>query len=345
MPGKVFMISAGEFIHGVPHTWTFVETQTRSLTDLGWAVTLSVVDNRTSICGIARNVRRLRSEVARSRAEVVHAQYGSVTAAVAHAARGALPLVISFCGDDLLGTPEPGVLWHLRSRASRSIGLMAACRAQSLVVKSRNLLVALPAPLRRRAEIIPNGVDEKVFAPLRRTDARFKLGWSESQPIVLFNVGTNVHNLVVRARKNLPLAQATMVELRQSHPLARLETLSSIPQADVALKMSAADCLLVTSIHEGSPNIVKEAMACNLPIVTVPCGDVEERLARVQPGSVAPYDAAQLANSIRQVLEQGGRSNGRDELVRQGLTARAVAVQLGRFYDQLRGETSFACAV
>jgi len=114
MPGKVFSISAGEFINGVPHTWTFVETQTRSLADLGWAMTLSVVDDRTSIRGIARNVRRLRAEVTRSGAELVHAQYGSVTAAVADAARGALPLVISFCGSgDLLGTPEPGLLWRI----------------------------------------------------------------------------------------------------------------------------------------------------------------------------------------------------------------------------------------
>ena len=339
MPGKVFSISAGKFIDGVPHTWTFVETQTRSLADLGWAVTLSVVDDRTSIPGIARNVWRLRAEVARSGAEVVHAQYGSVTAAVANAARGALPLVISFCGEDLLGTPEPGLLWRVRTRASRSIGLMAAWRAQALVVKSRNLLFALPAPLRSRAEIIPNGVDDKVFAPLSRTDARAKLGWNESQPVVLFNADSvHLH------RKNLPLAQATMTELRQSHPLAKLETLSSIPQADVALKMSAADCLLVTSLHEGSPNIVKEAMACNLPVVTVPCGDVEERLGGVEPGCVAPYDSALLTSAIRQVLDRGERSNGRNELARQGLTARAVAAQLGRLYNRLSGETSFACA-
>src|SRR5262249_39569819 len=180
MPGKVFSISAGEFINDVPHTWTFVETQTRSLSDLGWAMMLSVVDDRTSIRGIARNVRRLRAEVTRSGAEVVHAQYGTVTAAVADASRGPLPLVISFCGADLLGTPEPGLLWRMRSRASRSIGLVAAWRAQSLVVKSRNLLSALPAPLRSRAEIIPNGVDEKVFAPLSRADARSQLGWRES---------------------------------------------------------------------------------------------------------------------------------------------------------------------
>ena len=221
---------------------------------------------------------------------------------------------------------------------------MAAWRAQSLVVKSHNLLSALPAPLRSRAEIIPNGVDDKVFTPLGRTDARSKLGWTESQPIVLFNTGVNVHNRIMRVVKNLPLAQATMTELRKSHPVAKLEMLSFTPQADVALKMTAADCLLVTSIHEGSPNIVKEAMACNLPVVTVPCGDVEERLAGVQPGSVAAYDAAQLATSIRQVLERGGRSNGRDELVRQGLTACAVAAQLGRLYDRLRREASFAGA-
>lgn len=341
-PGKVFLISAGEFIQGVPHTWTWAETQARSLSVLGWAVSLSVVDDRTSIRGIAQNVRRLRSEVARSGAEVVHAQYGTVTAMVADTVRGALPLVISFCGTDLLGTPEPGLRWCIRNQVSRLSGLVAAYRAQGLIVKSHNLLRALPPVLRSRAEIIPNGVDSTVFAPLNRADARSKLGWNEFQPVVLFNAGVGVSSY--RSVKNLPLAQATMAEVRKSHPLARLEILSCIPQADVALKMSAADCLLVTSLHEGSPNIVKEAMACNLPVVTVPCGDVEERLAAVQPGCVAPYEAAQLANSIRHVLERGERSNGLNELVRQGLTACAVAARLGMMYNRLRGKTSFACA-
>ncbi|WNM60276.1 glycosyltransferase family 4 protein [Candidatus Nitrospira neomarina] len=339
IPGNVFLISAGKFIHGAPRTWPWAETQARSLADLGWAVTLSVVDDRTSIRGIVRNVLRLRAEVARSGAEIVHAQYGTVTAAVADAARGTLPLVVSFCGDDLLGTPEPGLAWQMRICISRSIGLISAWRAQSLVVKSLNLLSALPTGLRRHAEIIPNGVDHEVFAPLNRLDARCKLGWCASQPIVLFNVGTR-HNQRV---KNLPLAQATMTELRQTYPTARLEVLSYAPQAEVALKMSAADCLLVTSLHEGSPNVVKEAMACNLPIVTVPCGDVEERLASVQPGCIAPYNASLLASSIRQVLEQGSRSNGRDRLMGQGLTAHAVATRLVRVYDRLRRETRFAC--
>src|SRR5262245_46387444 len=71
------------------------------------------------------------------------------------------------------------------------------------------------------------------FTGLRRSDARSKLGWSGSQPVILFYAGIGVH----KRRKNLPLAEATMIELRQSHPLAKLDTFSSIPQADVALKM------------------------------------------------------------------------------------------------------------
>jgi len=341
MHGNVFVISAGEFIHGTPHTWTFVQSQTRSLANLGWTVTLSVVDDRTTIRGIARNLRRLRAEIACSGAEIVHAQYGSITAAVADAVRGTLPLVISFCGEDLLGTPEPGLRWYLRSRASRAIGLIAAWRAQAVLVKSRNLLSALPTPLRVRAEIVPNGVDDNLFAPIRRADARSKLGWSKSQPVVLYNGGMSAH----KRRKNLPLALAAMTKVRQSQPSAKLEVLSQSDQADVALKMSAADCLLVTSVHEGSPNIVKEAMACNLPVVTVLCGDVEERLASVQPGSITPSDATHLANAILQVLKCGQRSNGRDELIRQGLTAPVVAAQLGRLYNRLRQGASFAYRV
>lgn len=339
MPGHVFMISPGQIIKGAPCTFTFVETQAKSLEDLGWTVTLSVVDDRTSILGITENVRRLRAEVRSSAAELVHAQYGSVTAAVADVVRGSLPLVISFCGEDLLGTPEPGILWRLRSRTSRRIGLIAAWRAQTIIVKSRNLFTALPSSLQGRAEILPNGVDEKLFVPRSRAEARSKLGWSFSEPIVLFYEGMRGH----KRRKNNALADLSMANLRETCPSARLVKLSCLLQEEVALNMNAADCLLVTSIHEGSPNIVKEAMSCNLPVVSVPCGDVEERLARVKPGSVVSYDADQLASSIRQVLEVGARSNGREELTRQRLTTRTVAGQLTGIYERVRAKSNFTC--
>ena len=88
----------------------FVNSQAESLRQAGWEVVFGVVDDRTSIHGILRNVRRLRSEIAQVKPGLVHAQYGSVTSAVGYLIKGPLPLVISFCGDDLLGTPNSDLL-------------------------------------------------------------------------------------------------------------------------------------------------------------------------------------------------------------------------------------------
>jgi glycosyltransferase involved in cell wall biosynthesis len=104
--------------------------------------------------------------------------------------------------------------------------------------------------------------------------------------------------------------------------------------------LNAADCLLVTSLHEGSPNIVKEAMACNLPVVSVPCGDVVERLEKTYPGSIRPYDAAALAGAIYEVLKTGRRSNGREQIVIQGLTLAKIAERLVQIYRHVQQKNS-----
>src|SRR5207248_2675126 len=75
--------------------------------------------------------------------------------------------------------------------------------------------------------------------------------------------------------------------------------------------MNAADVLLLTSISEGSPTVVKEAMACNLPVVTVPVGDVRERLAGVAHCHVVEPGPEPLADALENVLSSGARSNGR----------------------------------
>jgi glycosyltransferase involved in cell wall biosynthesis len=76
--------------------------------------------------------------------------------------------------------------------------------------------------------------------------------------------------------------------------------------------MNAADCLLLTSDWEGSPNVVKEALACNLPVVSVDVGDVRERLERVRPSVIVPRDSAEIGKAISDILKRGQRSNGRE---------------------------------
>lgn len=306
----------------------FMSAQIESLCNRGWQPYVGILDDRTSPVGVVRSVLRLRSEMRTSQAALVHALYGSVTALVGDLIKSGKPLVISFCGDDLLGTPVDGWRWRLREAGARWLGLFAGLFATCVIVKSDNLRAALPEALKQRAVILPNGVDVNHFRPRSQENCRRQLGWSLDDPIVLFNasVGSNT------AVKNPELARRTVELVRRTHGQVRLRTLSGFSADEVALALNAADCLLVTSIHEGSPNIVKEAMASGLPVVSVPCGDVAERLRNVSPGGICPYNADALARAIVQVIRDGKRSNGPDAIRAQELTLDDVARRLSGLY-------------
>jgi glycosyltransferase involved in cell wall biosynthesis len=329
---SVFFVASGNPKDGVAEPSIFVNSQVDSVQQAGWKVFLSIVDDRTSIRGVLRNLRRIRQEVDREKPGLVHAQYGSITAAVAYCAKGRVPLIVSFGGDDLLGTPNPGLLWRLREKGARAIGLAAACGVAVVLVKSPNLLDALPIHLRRKAVVLPNGVDVNWFKPMDKFEARARLGWSQEAKIVLFNASNSGNQNV----KNVPLARASVDILSRSIPDAILQQMSGANPEEVLWMLNAADCLLVASLHEGSPNIVKEAMACNLPVVSVACGDVAERLKGTYPGRICLYDARSLAEAIEDVFRAGCRSNGREQLMAQGLSAAAVAERLIRVYASVQ---------
>ena len=81
-------------------------------------------------------------------------------------------------------------------------------------------------------------------------------------------------------------------------------------------------------------------MACNLPVVSVPYGDVAERLKGTYQGEACPYDASALAEAIKEVLSVGCRSNGRAQLILQGLSAATVAARLTTIYSSvLKGDS------
>lgn len=333
----VFMVINGNIEDGVPQVSHLVTRQAESLREIGWDVFLDVIDDRTSVQGILRNIRERQREVLRIKPGLIHAQYGSVTAAVARCIKGSLPLIVSFCGDDLLGTPCPGWQWRIRERGARLIGLWAAQHADTIIVKSHNLLQALPPNFRNRAIVLPNGIDTRLFYPMSQSECRKKLGWSQQSKVVLFNA-SNYENQYV---KNPALAHATMALVSRSVSDVVLHMFSNTPPEEVPLLMNAADCLLVTSLQEGSPNIIKEAMACDLPVVSVPCGDAPERLYKCYPGAICPYDANALAEAILEVFRIGCRSNGREQLMMQKLDALSVAERLGEIYSCVLQKANF----
>ena len=309
----------------VPHAYA---TQIEFLRRAGNEVKIFGVDDRTSPRGIFRNVRELREEIERFGPHLIVAYYGTMVAAISRRAAGRVPFVVTFRGSDLLGSSNPGWEWWIRDRIGRVLSLWAASRARRIVVNGSGLLNALPEALRKKAHNLPNGINTEIFSPTPRDKARLKLGWDVSEKVILFNAGVGSGQVV----KNRPLAEEAVARLRPHPHGVRLEAISSCTREEVALRMNASDCLLVTSLHEGSPDLVKEAMACDLPIVSVPCGDVRERLQGVEPGGVCPYDAAQLAELVESVLASGKRSNGREQLFKQGLDIPSVTERVLNVY-------------
>jgi glycosyltransferase involved in cell wall biosynthesis len=104
--------------------------------------------------------------------------------------------------------------------------------------------------------------------------------------------------------------------------------------------MNAADCLLLTSMAEGSPVVVKEALMCNLPVVATDVADVRETLAGVSPSAVCGHDPRELGAALVDVLRAERRSNGRSE--RPDMDQAVTVQRLLGVYASLGFETEAA---
>lgn len=255
---------------------------------------------RTSPWGLWTEFRRFCLEIRQFQPDLVHAHFGTVTALFCAIATG-LPLVITFRGSDL--NPCPSMPW-LRSALGRAFSHVAAVRARSVLCVSEQLRQRL-CWRRRRIYVMPTGVDTDIFYPRPSAEARRQLGWATDDRIVLFNAGRTP------AVKRLDLAEASVADARRHGQDIRLVVLDgSVDPGKLPLMMNAADCLLVTSDWEGSPTVVQEAMACNLPVISVDVGDVRDRLRGVKPSAIVPRDSVAISNAIVALISPPRRSNG-----------------------------------
>lgn len=219
--------------------------------------------------------------------DVVHANYGlTAPAALAQPRR---PVVLSLWGSDLLGSV--GWLSRLCARA-----------ADAVIVMSDEMAAALD-PI--DSHVIPHGVDTRRFRPLPRRFARERVGWDGDTAQVLFPYAAR------RPVKDYPRAEAVVAAARERlDEDVELRTLHGVAHDRMPLYVNAADALLLTSKREGSPNSVKEAMACNCPVVATDVGDVRTLLGDVTASHVCRTDE-ELVDGLVDVLVRGERSDGR----------------------------------
>lgn len=316
-----------------PWSGTFVRQQVESLQGSGVDVDLLFLDRLRDGRGVYRGLaRRVLRRAVETRADVVHVMYGGVMAESVARARLRVPVVVSYCGSDLLGDPEAKRVRRISSGLGVLASRRAARRAAGVIVKSENLRRALPPLDPRRVWLIPNGVDLQRFRPRDGEACRRELGWDPQTRHVLFP--SRPENRV----KRFTLAREAVERLTRAGRPVRLHVLDRVSHDRVSIYLNASDCLLMTSEHEGSPNIVKEALACNRPVVSVDVGDIRERIEGVPGCSIAAGRAEDLAAALEAAFALGRSSanaNGSPEIGRdrmRALSLDAVAARIGAVY-------------
>jgi teichuronic acid biosynthesis glycosyltransferase TuaC len=297
----------------------FVRREADMLRAGGHEVELFGFDN-ASYVNFLSELRRLRAAVRRFKPALVHAQFGKFNALLA--AFAGAPLVITFRGTDINRNSKYSLP---RAALGVAASQLAAFFARGIVCVSRDIRAKVWACRWRPALVLPTGVDLGVFVPMDKLEARRRLGYGAHERVVLFNAGKNP------AVKAPELAAAAVREAERLVGTLRFVVLDGAarPQ-DVPLYMNAADVLLVTSKTEGSPAVVQEAMACNLPVISVDVGDVRERLEGVAECVVVERAPAALGAALARALRRQKRSDGREHAAALGLGA--IAAQLAEFY-------------
>lgn len=298
-----------------PMSGIFVEEQVMSLRRRGLAVDVLLVNGvEEGIGAYVRGFWRIRRTLQREQYDLVHAHY-------------------VFSGDLLIGqrlipgVRVPPVVLTQHGPETQIGWTPPLCRWTSrrvtrTIATSRRVAQALGLP---DVIILPCGVDTDLFQPMPQSEARAALELPQAARLVLFA------GMPRRPEKRFDLVEAAVARLRETLPEAQLIVAESEPHERIPLFMNACDVLILASAAEGSPMVIKEAMACNLPVVTVGVGDTEEVIGGTAGCYLAEPDAGSLADKLAQALAFDGRTRGR-EAVMQTLSLHAIAAHLETLY-------------
>ncbi len=265
--------------------------------------------------GYARAIFSLRKFLKYNSYPFYHAHYG-LSAIVAMLA-GARPLVVSLMGSDV---KEGGwQQWLIKRFVKRRWALTIA--------KSQELADIVGSDY---CKVIPNGVDMTLFRPMPMQECREKLNLEQNKKYVLFAANPD------RPEKNFALAKRAFGKLSRCQ--AELIYLQNVPHKEIPLWMNAADVVVLTSLWEGSPNVIKEAMACNRPLVTTNVGDVAWLCNELDGCFVTDFDEIKLSEKMKECLafsEKFHATEGRKRIENLGLDANQQAKKIVSLYNSL----------
>ena len=296
---------------GAPDFGTFVRDEVESVRSLGVHVDVFFFDGHSSRWNYRKAYPAFWKTLGRGRYDLVHAHY-ALSGLVARAQIKA-PVVVTIHGIEVV------LPWV--KEASRFL----ARTADAVIVTSRRVRNDLGWD---GAEVIPPGIDLDVFRPMPVLEARKELGLSPGKRYVLF-AGKP------RPEKRFLVIREAVKRLKERMPEVELLVATGMPHNWVPLYMNAADVLVLASRYEGSPMVVKEAMACNLPIVVTDVGDAREIIAGTEGCYITDGSAEDMAEKLQKAIDFGKRTDGRERISHLALSS--IARRVADVYEKVVG--------
>ena len=306
------------------HVLPFVAEQFASLKDAGCEAELFLLQGN-----YWKQWKALRRKIREFKPDVIHAHYG-LSCLLTNMATRRVPVVSTYHGSDI-NLPKVRPFSKMAMRLS----------AWNIFVSKRNIALA-GAVEGTKASLVPCGISLSEDQLQSRAEARKALGWKADEKKILFAGAFDVE------AQDPALAMDALASLNDkmsrdkslNEPLAlndvELIELKGYTREEVNRLMCACDCLLMTSKTEGSPQVIKEAMACGCPIVSVDVGDVAERTDGVEGCYIVKSrEPMDIAEALRKAIAFEGKTNGREKILAAGLTNEQVAKKIIEIYQEI----------
>lgn len=300
----------------------FIRAQGESLKKLGIDLEYFPIVGK-GLKGYLKAGMALREHVKYHSYDLIHAHF-SLSGWSAVIGAGKTPVILSLMGDDAQGDYIGVNKIRFSSRFFIFSSFLIQPFVKAIISKSKNLENYVY--FKRKSFIIPNGIDTEVFKPYPE-GFRDELGLRKDKKLILF-LGSKD-----RIGKNFPLAQKAVAYLNM--PDVELINPFPLPHSEIPKYLNSADVLAFPSFMEGSPNVIKEAMACNCPIVATNVGDINWVMGDTEGCYLASFNVKDFSEKIRAALifsETKGRTNGADRVEKLGLNSENIARRITDIY-------------
>lgn len=263
------------------------------LEEAGIEIHLFHLLSRTNPISILKSLKIIREEIRIIKPHVVHAHYGSITSLFCVFCTK-LPRVTHFRGSDINRDPTQGTLKNLITYFSSQLSCLLSNHSVFVAQNLLDKLIIKP----KNYTILPSPINTSLFHPKDKDNCKKKLGLDPKKKYVAFISSGG------RSIKRPELAHAAVSLAKKSNPEIEILVIHGIEPNKIPDYLSSCELLLMTSLYEGSPNCVREAMACNIPVVSVDVGDVAYWVHKDPYSTLSDASPEALSHSILSTLSK-----------------------------------------